>query len=183
MSGIPYTKEQLAFMEKHGADMTTLELTSALNKAFHTSHTAGSVRVTLNHRLGVKKSKATRSRNCAMNGKPIGASKIINGYRYIKVRKSSGGFYKDWEQEIKLVYKEAYGDIPDGYMVVTLDGNTLNADPENLVAIPKAIAARMANGRGKSMWSKFPEITKSSIEVCKLDQAIFKSNADKESKP
>ena len=32
MSGIPYTKEQLAFMEKHGADMTTTELTNALNK-------------------------------------------------------------------------------------------------------------------------------------------------------
>ena len=41
MSGIPYTKEQLAFMEKHGADMTTTELTNALNKAFSTGHTAG----------------------------------------------------------------------------------------------------------------------------------------------
>ena len=178
MRGIPYTKEQLAFMTEHGADMTTLELTSALNKAFHTSHTAGSVRTTLK-RIGVKKSKETRSRNCAMNGEPIGASKIIGGYRYIKVRKSSGGFYKDWEREIKLVYKEAYGDIPDGYMVVTLDGNTLNAAPENLIAIPKSIAARMANGHGKSMWSKFPEITRSSIEVCKLDEAIFNSITDK----
>lgn len=180
MSGIPYTKDQLAFMTEYGADMTTLELTSALNKAFHTSHTAGSVRVTLYHRLGVKKSKETRSRNCAMNGEPIGASKIIGGYRYIKVRKSSGGFYKDWEREICLVYKSIHGDIPSGHMIVTLDGNKLNAAPENLIAIPKSIAARMANGRGKSMWSKFPEITKSSIEVCKLDEAIFNSITDKD---
>ena len=179
MSRIPYTKEQLAFMEKHGADMTTLELTSALNKAFHTSHTAGSVRTTLK-RIGVKKSKETRSLNCAMNGKPIGASKIIGGYRYIKVRKSSGGFYKDWERETYLVYKKAYGDIPDGYMVVTLDGDKLNASPENLIAIPKSIAARMANGHGKSMWSSFPEITRSSIDVCKLDEAIFKSIKNQE---
>ena len=182
MSGIPYTKEQLAFMEKHGADMTTTELTNALNKAFSTGHTAGSVRTTLKN-MGILKSKETRSRNCAMNGEPIGASKIIGGYRYIKVRKSSGGFYKDWEREICLVYKSIHGDIPSDHMVVTLDGNKLNASPENLVAIPKAIAARMMNGHGKSMWSKFPEITRSSIEVCKLDQAIFKSNADKESKP
>ena len=172
MSGIPYTKEQLAFMEKHGADMTTLELTSALNEAFHTSHTAGSVRVTLHHRLGVKKSKETRSRNCAMNGEPIGASKIIGGYRYIKVRKSSGGFYKDWEREICLVYKSIHGDIPSGHMVVTLDGDKLNAAPENLIAIPKAIAARMANGRGKSFWSSSAEITKSGIAVCELDHAL-----------
>ena len=179
MSGIPYTKEQLAFMEKHGADMTTIELTNSLNKAFSTGHTAGSVRTTLKN-MGILKSKETRARNCAMNGEPIGSAKIIGGYRYIKVRKSSGGFYKDWEREICLVYKNAYGDIPEGYMVVTLDGNTLNAAPENLVAIPRSIAARMANGRGKSMWSKFPEITKSSIEVCKLDEAIFNSITDKD---
>ena len=182
MSGIPYTKEQLAFMEKHGADMTTTELTNALNNVFCTSHTAASVRTTLKN-MGILKSKETRARSCAMNGEPIGASKIIGGYRYIKVRKSSGGFYKDWEREICLVYKSIHGDIPSGHMVVTLDGDKLNAAPENLIAIPKAIAARMMNGHGKSMWSKFPEITKSSIEVCKLDQAIFKSNADKESKP
>ena len=57
-------------------------------------------------------------------------------------------------------------------MVVTLDGNKLNAAPENLVAISKSIAARMANGRGKSMWSEFPELTKTSIETCKLDEII-----------
>ena len=106
MSGTPYTQEQLDFMTEHGADMTTAELTSALNTAFNTNHTAASVRTVLK-RLGVKKSKETRSRNCAMNGDPIGSEKIIGGYRYIKVRKSSGGFYKDWEREICLVYKNA----------------------------------------------------------------------------
>lgn len=172
MSVTPYTNEQLAFMEKHGADMTTTELTNALNNVFCTSHTAASVRTTLKN-MGILKSKETRARSCAMNGEPIGASKIINGYRYIKVRKSSGGFYKDWEREIKLVYKEAYGDIPDGYMVVTLDGNALNAAPENLIAIPKAIAARMANGHGKSFWSNSVDITKAGIAVCNLDQALY----------
>lgn len=179
MSGTPYTKDQLDFMVEYGANMTTIELTNALNKAFHTNHTAGSVRTTLK-RIGVKKSKETRSRSCAMNGKPIGASKIIGGYRYIKVRKSGGGFFKDWERETCLVYKKAYGDIPDGYMVVTLDRDKLNASPENLIAIPKSIAARMANGHGKSMWSSFPEITRSSIDVCKLDEAIFKSIKNQE---
>lgn len=171
MSGIPYTKEQLAFMEKHGADMTTTELTNALNKAFSTGHTAGSVRTTLKN-MGILKSKETRARSCAMNGEPIGASKIIGGYRYIKVRKSYGGFYKDWEREIKLVYKEAYGDIPDGHMVVTLNGDKLDARPENLALISKKVAARMANGHGKSFWSNSADITKAGIAVCELDQAL-----------
>ena len=171
MSGIPYTKEQLAFMEKHGADMTTTELTNALNKAFYTGHTAGSVRTTLKN-MGILKSKETRARNCAMNGEPIGSAKIIGGYRYIKVRKSSGGFYKDWEREICLVYKNAYGDIPEGYMVVTLNGDKLDACPENLALISKKVAARMANGHGKSFWSNSADITKAGIAVCELDQAL-----------
>ena len=171
MSGIPYTKEQLAFMEKHGADMTTIELTNSLNKAFSTGHTAGSVRTTLKN-MGILKSKETRARNCAMNGEPIGAAKIIGGYRYIKVRKSSGGFYKDWEREICLVYKNAYGDIPEGYMVVTLNGDKLDARPENLALISKKVAARMANGHGKSFWSNSADITKAGIAVCELDQAL-----------
>ena len=171
MSGIPYTKEQLAFMEKHGADMTTIELTNSLNKAFSTGHTAGSVRTTLKN-MGILKSKETRARNCAMNGEPIGSAKIIGGYRYIKVRKSSGGFYKDWEREICLVYKNAYGDIPEGYMVVTLNGDKLDARPENLALISKKVAARMANGHGKSFWSNSADITKAGIAVCELDQAL-----------
>ena len=171
MSGIPYTNEQLAFMEKHGADMTTTELTNALNKAFSTGHTAGSVRTTLKN-MGILKSKETRARNCAMNGEPIGSAKIIGGYRYIKVRKSSGGFYKDWEREICLAYKNAYGDIPEGYMVVTLNGDKLDARHENLALISKKVAARMANGHGKSFWSNSADITKAGIAVCELDQAL-----------
>lgn len=171
MSRYPYTKEQIKFMVEHGADMTTNELAYALNKTFETNHSAQSVRTVLK-RLGVFKSKETRSRINAMKGKPIGSSKIIGGYRYIKVRQSSGGFYQDWKRETQIVYENAYGDIPPGYMVVTLDGNKLNAAPENLVAISKSIAARMTNGRGKSMWSEFPELTKTSIETCKLDEII-----------
>lgn len=171
MSGTPYTQEQLDFMTEHGADMTTAELTNALNKAFSTGHTAGSVRTTLKN-MGILKSKETRARNCAMNGEPIGSAKIIGGYRYIKVRKSSGGFYKDWEREICLVYKNAYGDIPKGYMVVTLNGDNLDARPENLALISKKVAARMANGHGKSFWSNSADITKAGIAVCELDQAL-----------
>ena len=171
MRGESYTKDQLAFMEKHGADMSTTELTDALNNAFYTNHTPESVRTTLK-RIGIKKSKETRSRIYAMNSKPIGSENIIGGYRYIKVRKSSGGFFKDWEREICIVYKSVHGDIPKGYMVVTLNGDKLDARPENLALISKKVAARMANGHGKSFWSNSADITKAGIAVCELDQAL-----------
>lgn len=173
MNKSTYTDEQINFMRKFGANLSTTELTNALNKTFKTNHSSQSVRTTLK-KMGVFKSKRTRSRLCAMQGKPIGSKRIINGYCYIKVRKSSGGFYKDWEREICLVYKKYHGDIPAGFMVVTLDGNKLNADPKNLTTISKSVAARMANGHGKSMWSEFPQLTEMSIETCKLDEIIGK---------
>lgn len=167
----PYTHDQLNFLREYGADVPTAELAAMLNNKFGANHTLPSVRTTVK-KLGIRKSKKCRSETCAKRGQPIGSTKIIQGYRYVKVGISNGGFYSDWKREILISYDKAYGKVPNGYMVITLDGNKLNANPDNLVAIPKSIAARMANGHGKSMWSEFPEVTKTAIEVCKLDDAI-----------
>lgn len=177
MRGYAYTDEQRDFIVQHGNDMNTRELAHFLNAEFGVNHTEQSVR-TVAKKLGVLKSKQCRSRSCAERGEPIGSEKIVGNYRYIKVRMSGGGFYKDWEREITLNYRKAYGEIPEGYMIVTLNGNKLDASPENLMAIPKSVAARMANGHGKSMWSEFPEITKTAIKWCELQGAI-KSALDK----
>lgn len=166
-----YTEEQKQFLLQHGADLPTKDLTAALNERFGTAHSERSVLV-FAKRLGVRKSAVCRSINCARSGEPIGTTKIVGGYRYVKVRMSGGGWLKDWRREIQIEYEKANGPIPSGYQVVTLDGNKLNASPENLCAIPRSIAARMMNGRGKSRWSEFPEVTRTAIEVCKLDEAI-----------
>ena len=166
-----YTDEQREFLLRYGAELPTEDLTAELNEWFNSHHSQGSVRTTLK-KLGIKKSSRCRSEICAKKGEPIGTEKIVNGYRYVKTQVSSGGFYKDWRRKIDIEYEKAYGAIPDGYMVVTLDNNKLNELPENLCAIPKSIAARMTNGHGKKMWSEFPEVTRTAIEVCKLDEAV-----------
>ena len=166
-----YTEAKREFLLQYGADFPTEELTQLLNERFGSHHTAGSVRTTVK-KLGVRKTPKCRSTICANKGEKIGATKIIGGYRYVKVGVSNGGFYKDWLREIDVEYEKAYGAITDGYMVVTLDGDKLNASPENLCAVKKSVAARMANGHGKSMWSEFPEVTRTAIEICKLDDAI-----------
>lgn len=171
----PYTEEKKLFLLQFGAELSTTDLTSALNEKFSSNHSAGSVRTTLKN-LGVKKSADCRSSICTNNGKPIGSTTIIQGYRYIKVGVSNGGFYKDWRREIDIEYEKAYGTIPDGYMVVTLDNNKLNASADNLYAISKSIAARMTNGHGRKMWSEFPAVTRAAIELCKLDEIIQSIN-------
>lgn len=167
----PYTDEQKQFLLKYGADLPTVDLTAALNAEFNTTHSNGSVR-TVTKRLGVRKSAKCYATKGVKMGKPIGTTAIVNGYKYIKVGFSNGGFYKDWRREIDIEYEKAYGNIPNGYMVVTLDNNKLNASPQNLCAIPKSVAARMANGHGKSFWSEFPEVTKTAIKLCELADTI-----------
>lgn len=167
----PYTKEKKDFLRRYGSELPTKDLTMALNEKFNSHHSQGSVRTTVK-KLGVLKSSTCRSRMGAKNGKPIGSEKIIQGYRYVKIGFSNGGFYKDWRRKIDVEYEKAYGAIPNGYMVVTLDGNKLNDSAENLCAISKSIAARMTNGHGKKMWSEFPEVTRTAIDICKLDEAI-----------
>ena len=173
----PYTDEQKEFLIQHGGELPTKELTKALNEKFQTHHSDGSVR-TVAKRLGVRKSKNCRTRVCAERGELLGSEKIISGYKYIKVSKSGGGFYKDWKRESTIVWERHNGEIPNGYMVVMLDGNKLNTNIDNLCMISKKVAARMANGHGKSFWSEFPEVTRTAIEVCKLDEVI-KSEARK----
>ena len=167
----PYTDEQMEFLIQYGAELPTAELAKALNEKFQTHHSDGSVR-TVAKRIGVRKSKNCRTRICAGIGEPIGSEKIVSGYKYIKVCKSCGGFYKDWKRESTIVWERHNGEIPNGYMVVMLDGNKLNTNIDNLCMISKKVAARMANGHGKSFWSEFPEVTRTAIEVCKLDEVI-----------
>lgn len=167
----PYTDEQKEFLIQHGGELPTKELAKALNEKFQTHHSDGSVR-TVAKRLGVRKSKNCRTRVCAESGEPLGSEKIISGYKYIKVSKSGGGFYKDWKRESTVVWERHNGEIPNGYMVVMLDGNKLNTNIDNLCMISKKVAARMANGHGKSFWSEFPEVTRTAIEACKLDEVI-----------
>lgn len=166
-----YTEEQKQFLLEYGADLPTADLTIALNNKFNCNHSAASVR-TFAKRLGVRKSDKHYAAIRVKNGQPLGSIKIINGYKYIKVGFSKGGFYKNWRREIDIEYEKAYGDIPNGYMVVTLDNDKLNASADNLCAIPKSIAARMANGHGKSLWSEFPEITRTAIKLCEFNETI-----------
>lgn len=173
-----YTDEKREFLLQYGAELPTEELTRRLNDRFHSNHSAASVRTTVK-KMGVKKSKECIHNIRSRLGSPVGAAKIIGGYRYVKVGVSNGGFYADWRREIDVEYEKAYGAIPDGYMVVTLDGNKLNASHDNLCAISKSVAARMANGHGKKLWSEFPEVTRTAIEVCKLDEELKRVFSDR----
>lgn len=76
-----------------------------------------------------------------------------------------------WIPYQEKIYTDAYGPIPDGYMVCFLDNNPGNFNLNNLYPITRAIAVRLANN---GWWSKNPEITLTAIKLLELREAIVK---------
>lgn len=46
----------------------------------------------------------------------------------------------------RKIYEDNFGSIPEGYVVIHLDGNKLNDEPNNLLAISRAQLVRFNNG-------------------------------------
>lgn len=101
--------------------------------------------------------------NIPWNHRPVGSERInVDGYIEIKT-----GEPHTWEMKHRLVYREHFGEIPPGYIVIFKDGNRLNLDPDNLAAISRAENARinkMGIGKlGKEVWETALLIAKLSI--------------------
>ena len=74
----------------------------------------------------------------SLNTKPVGTETVMrykDGRIFVVVKI---GMPNKWEFKHRLVYKEHYGEIPDGYMVSFADGNHLNFEPDNLILVSKS---------------------------------------------
>lgn len=71
---------------------------------------------------------------------------------------------------MRTAYHEAYGNIPDGYVVTPLDGNSENIEATNLIAIPRKDYNLIIN---RGMWVKgCPELKLAAIQTVALERAI-----------
>lgn len=78
------------------------------------------------------------------NYRPIGSTRISkDGYIERKVTDDHPVPARRWIGEHHLVWEAANGPIPDGHVVVFLDGDKLNTDLENLRCVPRGVLATM----------------------------------------
>lgn len=66
-----------------------------------------------------------------------------------------------------------YGDKPDGYILVHLDNDVTNNSVNNIRAISRSVNARMTANK---FWSEDPDITKSGILCCELEELLKEEN-------
>lgn len=105
--------------------------------------------------------------NTTVKAKPIGyVGRKSNGYNMVKTEDG-------WVSQARYEYLKHHDEIPNGYVVIFLDGDNTNVEPSNLMAIPQAWQAWMT---AHKFWSSHPKITETGIMWCRLRQLIGRSD-------
>lgn len=100
-----------------------------------------------------------------MNELPIGAV-VVNSQGYkLRKKRMEGTLWERWEFLHRAVWRENYGEIPDGMMVIFRDGNRLNCDVSNLTLVSKQENAAL-NKLG--LRSEDPDLTDVGINLVRL---------------
>lgn len=164
-----YTKEQEDWLRENYPNMGSVECTAEFNKIFNTNRTSSGVRGHCIAKLGLRVTEERKSRlaieNTGRYHEPgtILTSRGKDDYLYLKQADGS------WELLHRAVYKELHKDLPDDYVVIFLDGDRHNCKPNNLAAIPRKYITKMTKNK---FWSEFPEVTKTGLVWCELDDAL-----------
>lgn len=127
-----------------------------------------------------------------INSKPIGTLQIARGYGkrgydtvYIKIADNvhdvrgtghSIGNDNNWMPYAQYIWELAYGEIPPNYIIVHLDGDSINNNIDNLAIIPMEVHAAMARGK---LYFKDKNLTTAGILCATLDNELCKLKRNK----
>lgn len=123
--------------------------------------------------LGIKKEEdaAKRSREISQYKRELG-EELIDASGYVKVKVSTHGNSNErWKLKHREIWKAHHGEIPEGHVLVFLDGNKQNCDIENLACVPFNYLGYLSSFKRRS---ESPLITKTQIVWCDLQEAIKK---------
>lgn len=104
-----------------------------------------------------------------------------NGERYtyemVKVKEPNV-----WKKKSLLVWESIHGSLPDGKMIIFLDGNTLNSDIENLYAVSSGVHFRLNKYR---VMKPNREYMLAAIKIAEIEdtiESIKKKNRNRNSR-
>ena len=181
-----YTDKQKDFLRDNIESNSYQVLTEKFNARFGTDVSIESIKD-----LCIKRMKIHRGKNTGLfyagqkrTSLDVGATVIRDGYTFIKtndIRHDGTYSYADmkenWMPYQKYIYEQRYGKVPDGCMVVFLDGNKNNFDIENLYCISRKINCVM----NKKRWfSENRDLTLAAIKWCELFYAMKPNYQEKE---
>lgn len=161
--------EMEAWMLEHDGGRPHEDVAAAFHERFGIWLSRGQINIfRARHGLQTKDSRGGRA------ARPIGYERRTKGGILVKVaEKATAPLSKDnWRFKHHIAYEEAWGPIPEGHVVMAVDGDSCNCDPENLVAIPRRAMGAVNQLRGEgAAWSTRDELLAVAAERS-LDIAI-----------
>lgn len=180
-----YNKEMIDWLKKeYPKPISCNELAEKFFKKFNIKISGEALRNKANN-IGLKKDNLTKTLGNITRktqGCKIGSEyKTKNGHIMIKINnvKDEGkNFRKNWELKHRYVYEKKYGEIPNGYNVIFLDGNKENCKIENLVLATKKEILHLKTLK----WYGKGAMTKAGLEVIRSEQILVDCGAIKRQK-
>ena len=124
------TAKEIAYFRRNN------KLNSGLTGQFkkgNVAHNKGKKQIEYMSQESIERTKKTRFKkgNKPKNYRPVGSERITkDGYIEVKVADPN-----KWETKNKIIYKQYFGDIPEGHKIIYADGNKLNNDINNLILV------------------------------------------------
>lgn len=165
-----YTDEERSFLISNITGNTYPTLTELFNNHFKTNVTVSSIQQQCMIFLKIKRG----FNRFAHNRLDVG-SEICKGNDRIMVKVSDIGGKRrkeDWVDKHRLIYEQHYGKIPNDSMVIFLDGDHTNFDPENLYCIDRKIHIIMVYNK---WYTTNRDNTLAAIKWCELYYTLYSS--------
>jgi len=108
----------------------------------------------------------------------IGTEKLLaDGYIWVKIdNQPKVKKTVNWIQKHRKIWQEQNGPIPEGHVIIFLDGDRTNFDIDNLACISKAENARLNQ---RKLRFDNADLTKSGVEIAKVLNAIGQRKGNK----
>lgn len=155
-----YTEEEYQFVIDYYPTHSRTETAAAMSERFGKQYTDRTVKYIANiHGVKTVNSGKFKKGNMPHNTKKIGSE--MDAADCIRVKTGEG----KWERKSRVVWREAYGEIPEGYVIMHLDGNCLNSNLDNLIMVKSSIALKL---NASKMLYKDRELTEAAIAYWEL---------------
>ncbi|TWW13151.1 hypothetical protein LABALGNA3A7_09570 [Dellaglioa algida] len=152
------TKVQHKYLLENYRGKSVLDLTNMLNHNFKTNFT-----VTQINAYKARRNLVSGLRNCEN-----GTERITNGYTFVKITEG-------WYPKQKMVWEQANGPLSEDKILIFADRNTKNCELTNLLVATKRDLAMM---NGKRMSYSDPELTKTALNIVRLQQVVDEKEAE-----
>lgn len=190
-----YSKQEIQFLRDNVEGISLKELTRRFNQHFNTNLSENSIAAQKNkHRLksgivggrfekghipankgqkmpadAYERAKKTMFKpgSKPKNTDPIGTEKkLTDGYIWVKVdNQTNVPKVVNWRQKHRLIWEKKHGPIPEGNVIIFLDGNHENFDLDNLEMITKQ--ENLVMNRNK-LFKNDKDLTKIGVQIARM---------------